>query len=392
MAEGFGVEDRGHFYDPVGALRDVVVNHLMQLMAVTAMEAPAGADAATLKDAKYAVLRSIPTPTRRYVRGQYDGYLESTASRPLDDRDLRGAAARDRELALGRGAVLHPHRQAAAGDPDRGPPGLQSAAATGIRLGARRRPPRDQLVIKLDPCTGIQLIIDAHRADKRGPAGDHLDMEFADEGGEGPTPYEVLLHAAMVGDSTPFTRQDTLEEAWRIMHPAARRPGAGHPYAPGSWGPGRPIAGAPASAAGTSRGWLMAPATRSTGRSPPADQAPPLGPQARTASPQAATAVPLSDRVQSAAAPSPFPPIADYGFISNCHTGALVAPDGSVDWLCVPASTPRASSAAPRPRSRVFPIRPVQHQPPHGPRLRTGHQRAGHHLEDAAGWVECATP
>ena len=75
MAEDFGVEDRGHFYDPVGALRDVVVNHLMQVVAVAAMEAPAGSDAKTLKDAKYALFRAIENADpRRYVRGQYDGY------------------------------------------------------------------------------------------------------------------------------------------------------------------------------------------------------------------------------------------------------------------------------------------------------------------------------
>ena len=77
MAESFGVEDRGHFYDPVGALRDVVVNHLMQVVAVAAMEAPAGNDANTLKDAKFALFRSIEDASpAHYVRGQYDGYRE----------------------------------------------------------------------------------------------------------------------------------------------------------------------------------------------------------------------------------------------------------------------------------------------------------------------------
>ena len=76
MAEDFGVEDRGHFYDPVGALRDVVVNHLMQVVAAAAMEPPAGGDAKTLKDAMAAVFRAIPQADPvHYVRGQYDGYL-----------------------------------------------------------------------------------------------------------------------------------------------------------------------------------------------------------------------------------------------------------------------------------------------------------------------------
>ena len=76
MAEAFGVEDRGHFYDPVGALRDVVVNHLMQVVAATAMEAPAGGDPETLKDAQVALFRAVETADpEHYVRGQHDGYL-----------------------------------------------------------------------------------------------------------------------------------------------------------------------------------------------------------------------------------------------------------------------------------------------------------------------------
>ena len=71
-----------------------------------------------------------------------------------------------------------------------------------------------------------------------GSAPVHLDMEFAQEGGEGPTPYEVLLHAAMVGDSTRFTRQDGVEETWRVFQPLLDAPPAVHPYEQGSWGPG----------------------------------------------------------------------------------------------------------------------------------------------------------
>ena len=64
-----------------------------------------------------------------------------------------------------------------------------------------------------------------------------LDMTFAEEGGEGPTPYEVLLRAAMLGVATRFTRQDGVEETWRIMQPLLDAPPDPHAYAPGSWGP-----------------------------------------------------------------------------------------------------------------------------------------------------------
>jgi len=95
----------------------------------------------------------------------------------------------------------------------------------------------NQIIVKLDPSTGIQAILAAHRADAAGASQIELDMEFASEGGEGATPYEVLLHAAMVGDVTRFTRQDGVEETWRIMQPLLDAPPPVHGYAPGSWGP-----------------------------------------------------------------------------------------------------------------------------------------------------------
>jgi glucose-6-phosphate 1-dehydrogenase len=100
-----------------------------------------------------------------------------------------------------------------------------------------RRPEAGQLVIKLDPSTGVRLIVEAKRGDVREPESITLDMEFADEGGEAATPYEVLLDAAMRGDSMRFTRQDAVEEQWRIMQPLLDGPGPVHPYAKGTWGP-----------------------------------------------------------------------------------------------------------------------------------------------------------
>ena len=79
--------------------------------------------------------------------------------------------------------------------------------------------------------------LEALRADSARAEPITLDAEFAEQGGEGATPYEVLLHAAMVGQSTRFTRQDGVEETWRIMQPLLDAPPPVHPYAPGSWGP-----------------------------------------------------------------------------------------------------------------------------------------------------------
>jgi glucose-6-phosphate 1-dehydrogenase len=113
------------------------------------------------------------------------------------------------------------------------PPGIDF----GFGYDPGRPSMQDELVIKLDPETGVRLVLDARRADGEGPRPITLDMSFADEGGEAPTPYEVLLHAALVGDSSRFKSQDVVEECWRIMQPLLENPGAVHPYPEGSWGP-----------------------------------------------------------------------------------------------------------------------------------------------------------
>jgi len=240
MAESFGVEDRGHFYDPVGALRDVVVNHLMQLLAAAAMEAPAGNDPGTLKDAKFAVFRSIPdADPAHYVRGQYDGYLdidgvasgsttETYAALRLEVDNWRWSGV---PWFIRTGKRL-PVTQTEVRVVFRRPPRLGFLPSIG-----NRAPVQSQLIIKLDPITGIRLTLDAHRADKGGPQEITMDMEFEAEGGEGPTPYEVLLKAAIDGNSAPFTRQDSVEETWRIMMPLLEKPPPVHAYAPDSWGP-----------------------------------------------------------------------------------------------------------------------------------------------------------
>ena len=99
------------------------------------------------------------------------------------------------------------------------------------------RPAPNELVVRLDPTTGVRLVVDAHRADISFAAPIELDVDFATEGGEGPTPYEVLLHAAMIGNSTRFARQDGIEETWRVMQPLLDSPPPVQPYQPGSWGP-----------------------------------------------------------------------------------------------------------------------------------------------------------
>jgi glucose-6-phosphate 1-dehydrogenase len=239
MAESFGVEDRGHFYDPVGALRDVVVNHLMQVVAAAAMEPPAGGDPATLSNAKVALFKAtLAADPASYVRGQYEGYrnIDGVAA----DSTTETYAALQLEIDNWRWS------------------GVPFFIRTGKRLPVTQtevrlvfeHPPRlglgpwgdraaepDQLVVRLDPSTGLRIVLEARRAESMQPESITLDMTFAGEGGEGPTPYEVLLRAAMVGQATRFTRQDGVEETWRIMQPLLDSPPDVQAYKPGSWGP-----------------------------------------------------------------------------------------------------------------------------------------------------------
>ncbi len=237
MAEDFGVADRGHFYDPVGALRDVVVNHLMQVVAAAAMEPPAGRAARPLKDAMFAVFAAMPAgDPAEYVRGQHEGYRKVNGVAKNSTTETYAAARFEIDNWRWEGVPFFIRTGK-----------LLPATQTELRLifehpprlgfTPYRRPEPDQLVMKLDPSTGIRLLIDAQRSDTREPERINLEMEFAEEGGEGPTPYEVLLHAAMQRDSTRFTRQDNIEQTWRIMQPLLDKPPKVHRYKPGSWGP-----------------------------------------------------------------------------------------------------------------------------------------------------------
>jgi glucose-6-phosphate 1-dehydrogenase len=104
-------------------------------------------------------------------------------------------------------------------------------------FSGEERPEPDQLVIKLDPQTGIRFRLEARRHGVYHPEAIELDMEFSEQGGEGATPYEVLLLAAMRGMSTRFTRQDCVEETWRVMQPLLDNPPPVSIYEPGTWGP-----------------------------------------------------------------------------------------------------------------------------------------------------------
>jgi glucose-6-phosphate 1-dehydrogenase len=239
MAERAGVEASGHFYDGVGALRDTVVNHLMQVVAAAAIEAPANCDATAVKDAVHTLFSAMPdADPRRYVRGQYDGYraIDGVAE---DSRTETYAALRleiDNWRWAGVPFFIRTGKDLPVTETElrlvfKHPPSL------GFNTSRLRGPEPDELVVKLDPTTGVQLVIDAQCGDATEPEQVRLGMDFADGGREAPAAYEVLLDAAIRGDDRRFTREDSIEEAWRIMQPLLDAPPPVHPYAPGSWGP-----------------------------------------------------------------------------------------------------------------------------------------------------------
>ncbi|MDQ6776981.1 MAG: glucose-6-phosphate dehydrogenase, partial [Actinomycetota bacterium] len=186
------------------------------------------------------VLRSIAdADPAHYVRGQSEGYCDINGV--ADDSTTETYAALRLEIDNWRWAGVPFFIRTGK---------CLAVKATEVRLvfkhpprlafmhgEKRKRPEPDQLVVRLDPSTGIRVTLDALRADRTGPAPIFLDMEFAREGGEAPTPYEVLLHAALEGKTTPFTRQDSVEESWRIVQPLLDAPPPVEPYPKGSWGP-----------------------------------------------------------------------------------------------------------------------------------------------------------
>jgi glucose-6-phosphate 1-dehydrogenase len=239
MAEDFGVDDRGGFYDPVGALRDVVQNHLLQVLAMVAMEPPSAHGIDVVADRKHDLFVAMAdADPGEYVRGQYEGY-----------RDVKGVAAGSQtetfcalrlEVDNWRWSGVPFFLRAGKHLPvtvtevrvyfER-PPRL-GFAPTGVP-----RPERNQLVFRIGPRPGALFRLLAKDTEEVGVRPVQFDMDFASTGGEGPTPYEVLLHSAMVGDRSHFAREDAVEETWRIVQPLLDSPPPVETYPTGTWGP-----------------------------------------------------------------------------------------------------------------------------------------------------------
>jgi glucose-6-phosphate 1-dehydrogenase len=241
MAESFGIADRGHFYDPVGALRDVVQNHLLQILSLVAMEPPIGGrGAGVINDRKHDVFAAIAeADPARYVRGQYEGYRDVEGVAPGSETET--FCALRLEIDNWRWSGVPFFIRAGKGLPE---------TVTEVRIVFNTTPwlgfvPRDsprpeanQLVLRIGPRPGARLRLQAKHPEAAALRPVQLDMTFASMGGEGPTAYEVLLLAALRGDPSHFARQDELEETWRVVQPLLDAPPPVEAYAQGSWGAG----------------------------------------------------------------------------------------------------------------------------------------------------------
>ena len=238
MAENFGVEDRGSFYDPVGCLRDVVQNHILQTLALVAMEPPsAGADFDSIRDAKLDLFKAIPgADPNRYVRGQYEGYREIEGVDPksttetfvglrLDIMNWRWsgvpffirAGKQLAEKVTEVRVILH------------SPPP--------VGLGGGPIPATDEIVLRIDPDPGACLLLEAKQTGEEKLRRVHLDLLFRQQFGDQPGPYERLLADALAGNQQRFAREDSILETWRIVQPLLDNPCELESYRVGSWGP-----------------------------------------------------------------------------------------------------------------------------------------------------------
>lgn len=239
LSESFGVEGRGAFYDSVGAIKDVVQNHLLQVVSLLAMEPPVSADADALRDETVKVLKSIRSlDPNSIIRGQYRGYREEPRVSPDSQVETFAAVRIDIDSWRWAGVPFYVRT------------GKALAATITEAVVEFKEPPRmlfseekkvphaNTLHFRMKPDYLIGLSLQAKRP------GDHLisnevflDVQTEEELGEGPEAYSRLLGDALEGDQRLFARWDAVEEAWRIVQPVIENPGPLHIYEKGSWGP-----------------------------------------------------------------------------------------------------------------------------------------------------------
>jgi glucose-6-phosphate 1-dehydrogenase len=240
MAESFGIEGRGSFYDGVGAVRDVVQNHLLQMVALLAMEPPSSADSEALRDEKVKVLRAIrPVTCDDVVRGQVEGYRQESGVAEGSDTETFAAMRLDIDSWRWAGVPFYIRA------------GKSMAATVTEAVVEFTSPPKllfadtdlqpraNQLRFRVKPDDCITMTVQAKKPGVDMVTGSvDLRVDYGDElGGDPAGAYERLLGDALAGDSRLFARQDGVEEAWRIVQPLFDDPPETYLYRAGTWGP-----------------------------------------------------------------------------------------------------------------------------------------------------------
>lgn len=239
MAESFGVEDRGAFYDSVGAMRDVMQNHLLQMVALLAMEQPVNEGSKALRDEKAKVLEAChPVDPKHYVRGQYRGYLDVPGVRAGSDTETYGAMRIDIDSPRWSGVPFFLRAGKAL---------KETVTEMTIEF---KSPPRPLWLDEHSHCARNSMRIEAkpqnfaaitwlHKepGETMMPEAITLAPPPDERADTGPEPYELLIEEAMKGDPTLFAREDTVLEEWRIVEPILTDTRPVEVYEPGSWGP-----------------------------------------------------------------------------------------------------------------------------------------------------------
>lgn len=236
MAEAFGVQGRGRFYEEAGAIRDVVQNHLLQVVALLAMEAPVGNDAEGVRDAKAQAFKAMqPLDPSEVVRGQFRGYRDEDGVAP--NSRVETFAALRLHIESWRWAGVPFYIRAGKNLP---------ITATEVSIDLKRPPQLlfadvpsatpNRFRFRLSPHVELGL---AARAKLPGEtmAGEDVQLVACHEHGGEMAPYERLLRDAMRGDQSLFAREDSVEHAWRVVEPVLGQTTPPEPYEPGTWGP-----------------------------------------------------------------------------------------------------------------------------------------------------------
>jgi glucose-6-phosphate 1-dehydrogenase len=233
MAERFGVQGRGAFYDETGAIRDVIQNHLLQVVGFLAMEHPATTYNEAVRDELVKVFRQVrPVQPEQLVRGQFVGYLQEPGVAAGSRVETYAALRLDIDSWRWQGVPFFIRA------------GKRLAITTTEILVQLKRPPLSGLVqgrsnyLRLQLTPGLTIDLGALiKQPGEGMTAVPTELSLVRNLEDEMTPYERLLGDAIVGDATLFSRQDAVKEAWKIVTPILDGASPLHSYESGTWGP-----------------------------------------------------------------------------------------------------------------------------------------------------------